>query len=92
MIPVKSPIMLGAVLRETRTALRIPAADLAAMAGTTAITLRRLEQGPPTSAITTLFSLLDELGLELHLSLPPEVAPFELPSVNTKPRRTRVKP
>ena len=37
MLPIKSPIALGTVLRETRTALQIPAADMADMAGTTAI-------------------------------------------------------
>lgn len=92
MISVKSPMQLGAVLRETRTALRLPVSDLAAMVGTTPVTLRRLEQGPPTSAIATLFSLLNELGLELNLSLPPGVGPFELPCEKSKPRRTRVKP
>ena len=92
MLPLKSPRALGAVLRETRTALRIPAEDLAAMVETSPVTLRRLEQGNPTAAIKTLLSLLDELGLELQVSLPPGVGPLILPDEQSKPRRTRVRP
>jgi transcriptional regulator with XRE-family HTH domain len=92
MLPIKSPTALGTVLRETRTALQIPAADMAEMAGTTAVSLRRLEQGNPTTAITTLFKLLDELGIELHVSLPPAAGPISLPETPGKPRRTRVQP
>lgn len=92
MLPLKSANALGAVLRETRTALRIPAEDLAAMVETSPVTLRRLEQGNPTAAIKTLFTLLDELGLELQVSLPPGVGPISLPDEQAKPRRTRVRP
>jgi transcriptional regulator with XRE-family HTH domain len=92
MLRIKSPTALGSVLRETRTALQIPAADMAAMAGTTTVSLRRLEQGNPTTAITTLFKLLDELGIELHVSLPPAAAQISLPETLGKPRRTRVQP
>jgi len=79
-------------LRETRTALHIPAADMAEMAKTTPVTLRRLEQGNPTAAILTLFSLLDELGIELHVSLPPGIELPVPPDTQSKPRRTRVRP
>jgi transcriptional regulator with XRE-family HTH domain len=90
MIIVKSPLALGSLLRETRTAMNIPAADLAAMVSTTPVTLRRLEQGKPTVAISTLFTLLDELGLELHVSVPPGITLIES-GEQSKPRRTRVK-
>jgi transcriptional regulator with XRE-family HTH domain len=92
MLRIKSPMALGTVLRETRTALQVPAADMASMAGTTAVSLRRLEQGNPTAAITTLFKLLDELGIELHVSLPPAAGAINLPETPGKPRRTRVQP
>jgi transcriptional regulator with XRE-family HTH domain len=92
MLPIKSPKALGSVLRETRTALRIPAEDLAAMVHTSHVTLSRLEQGKATTAIDTLFALLDELGLELNVSLPPGVGPIVPLDANAKPRRTRVKP
>lgn len=92
MLPIKSPKALGSVLRETRTALRIPAEDLAAMVNTSHVTLSRLEQGKATSAINTLFALLDELGLELNVSIPPGVGPITLPDAQSRPRRTRVRP
>jgi transcriptional regulator with XRE-family HTH domain len=92
MVKIDSPASLGAALRQTRTALHIPAADMAAMVNTNHVTLRKLEQGNATSAISTLFALLDELGLELHISFPPGVDPIVLTDRQDKPRRTRVQP
>lgn len=92
MVKIKSPVALGAALRQTRTALRIPAADMAAMVNTNPVTLRKLESGNATTAISTLFALLDELGLELHVSFPPGVDPAPLADQQGKPRRTRVQP
>lgn len=92
MVKISSPQSLGSALRQTRTALRIPAADMAAMVSTNPVTLRKLEQGDATTAIRTLFALLDELGLELHISLPPGVDPVPLTDRKDKPRRTRVQP
>lgn len=92
MLKITSPTTLGLVLRETRTALRLPAADVAALADTTSVSLRRLEQGKPTKAIATLFTILDELGLELYVSVPPGIDPIKISSEQIKPRRTRVRP
>ena len=92
MVKIDSPASLGAALRQTRTALHIPAADMAAMANTNPVTLRKLESGDATTAIRTLFALLDELGLELHVSFPPGVDPVALTDQQSKPRRTRVRP
>lgn len=89
---IRTPQALGAVLREARTALRIPAQDLAAIVGISHVTLSRLEQGKPTAAIKTLFALLDELGIELQASLPPGVGPIVLPDDDARPRCTRVRP
>ncbi len=89
---VKTPNQLGAVLRATRTALNLPAADVAAMAGTSAVTVRRLENGNATAAVRKLFALLDELGIEMHLAVPPQVGMIELAAPAAKPRRTRVRP
>jgi transcriptional regulator with XRE-family HTH domain len=92
MVTVKTPYQLGAVLRATRTALNLPAEDVAAMTRTTAPSLRRLESGNATAALRTLFALLDELGVEMHLAVPPEVGAIDLPGPASKPRRTRVRP
>ncbi|RTL56475.1 MAG: hypothetical protein EKK46_04505 [Rhodocyclaceae bacterium] len=91
MIPIKNPVTLGTVLRGTRTALNIPAADMAAFAKTNVVSLRKMEQGKPTAAIQTLFSLLDQLGVELYASLPPQAGDLRIPEAKTPPRRTRVK-
>ena len=89
MLKIRSPAMLGSLVRHVRTAQQIPAADLAAAVGSSAVSLRRIEQGPPTAALAMLFSVLDELGIEMHLSLPPGVpSPAAVP--DGKPRRTRV--
>lgn len=93
MLEIKSAMALGAVLRETRTAQQLRAEDLAAMLGISPTTLRRMEQGdPPAAAIRTLFQLLDELGIQLHASLPPGVESIQLPNEQSRPRRTRVRP
>lgn len=89
---IKTPTQLGAVLRATRTALNLPAADVAAMSGTSAVLLRRLEQGKATTALQKLFTVLDELGIEMHLDLPVQAGAIELPTNTEKPRRTRVRP
>ena len=87
---VRTPAQLGAVLRHTRVALRLPAADVAAISGTSAVSLRRLESGDATAAIRHLFTLFDELGIEVQLNVPPDVGPIELPAASDKPKRMRV--
>ena len=87
---IKTPTELGAVLRETRVGLRVPALDVAAIAGISPTTLRRLEQGRATEAIQALFRLFDELGIECHLAPPQEVSAIELPAADTPPVRRRV--
>lgn len=92
MLRVLTTADLGAVLRQTRTAQKIRAEDLAEMLTISPTTLRRLEQGsPPTGAIATLFKLFDELGIEVRLNPPADVGLVSLPDAQSKPRRTRVK-
>jgi transcriptional regulator with XRE-family HTH domain len=91
MIPIKSPEMLAAVLRETRTALRIPAEDLAAIVGTSHVSMGRIEQGRATQALKTVFRMLDELGIELHASVPPGVGPIDPAAGRNGPVRKRVR-
>lgn len=89
---VKTANQLGSVLRATRTALNVRLEDLAGVVGTTTPSLRRLESGNATSALRTLFALLDELGIEMHLEVPPHVGDVALSPPSSKPKRTRVRP
>jgi transcriptional regulator with XRE-family HTH domain len=89
MIIIESPLVLGAVLRETRTAQNISAETLAQMVETTPVTLRKLEQGKATEAIQNLFSVLNELGIKMQLELPVGVSIPELKNIK-ETRRTRV--
>lgn len=88
---IKSPIILGALIRETRTAQNITAESLAQMVNTSPVTLRKIEQGKATEAIQTLFNVLDELGIVMHVDLPSGVTIPELNNIK-KTRRTRVNP
>lgn len=88
---IKSPIILGALIRETRTAQNITAENLAEIVNTSPVTLRKIEQGRSTEAIKTLFNVLDELGIVMRLDLPSGVNIPEIKNIN-KTRRTRVKP
>lgn len=89
---VKTPAQLGAVLRTTRTMMRLPAADFAAMTGISRVLLRKFEQGNATTALKKLFTVLDELGIQMHLEPPSRVGTIELPIDEEKPKRTRVSP
>lgn len=64
---------LGAVLREARVAQKIPLQDLAEVLATSHTLLRRQEHGEPTKALTILFSTMKQLGIEMHIELPPHV-------------------
>lgn len=88
---IKSPIILGTLIRETRTAQNITAESLAEMVNTSPVTLRKIEQGKATEAIQTLFKVLDELGIVMRVELPSGVSMPELKNIK-KTRRTRVKP
>lgn len=88
---IKSPVVLGALIRETRTAQNITAETLAILVNSSPVTLRKIEQGKGTQAIQTLFQVLDELGIQMRLELPSGVNIPEIKNIN-KARRTRVKP
>ena len=89
-LKITSVNQLGAVLRETRTGLKIHAEELAFTADMAPKTLRRLEAGEATKALQSLFKVLDELGIELYLSPPPQVPPITLPHPDQPPKRRRV--
>ena len=87
---VTSENQLGAVLRDTRTSLKIHAENLAEIADMNPKTLRRLEGGEATKAVKSLFKVLEELGIELYLNPPPEAFPIEVPKPDQAPKRRRV--
>lgn len=70
---IDSLAQLGAVLRETRVAQKIPLQDLAQVLDTSHTLLRRQEHGEPTKALTILFATMKQLGIEMHVELPPNV-------------------
>lgn len=70
---IESLAQLGVVLRETRVAQKIPLQDLAQVLGTSHTLLRRQEHGEPTKALEVLFATMKQLGIELHVELPPNV-------------------
>lgn len=89
---VRSAKQLGAALRGTRVALSLPVEDLAAMMGTSHTFLSRLEQGKATAALQKLFTALSELGIAMHLELPPQAADVRIASDPEAPvKRSRVR-
>jgi transcriptional regulator with XRE-family HTH domain len=70
---IDSLAQLGAVLRETRVAQKIPLQDLAQVLNTSHTLLRRQEHGEPTRALQILLETMKQLGIEMHVEVPPNV-------------------
>lgn len=88
---IRSARQLGAALRGTRVAFKLPAQDLADMMGTSHAFLSRLEQGKATAALQKLFTALSELGIAMHLELPPQAQAVRIDSDPDAPvKRSRV--
>jgi transcriptional regulator with XRE-family HTH domain len=89
---IRSVKQLGAALRGTRVAQDLSVEDLAGMMATSHAFLRRLEQGKATAAIQKLFTALNELGIAMHLELPPQAAGVRIESDPEAPvKRSRVR-
>ncbi|MDQ1817111.1 hypothetical protein RBA41_27775 [Massilia sp. CCM 9210] len=88
---IKSFEQMGAVLRATRLALNVPLADLAETLETSQTLLRRQEQGHSTVALKKLFATMKELGIEMHLSMPPAMdeSAIDLDGKTTTRKRAR---
>lgn len=69
---IDKPEQLGIALRASRIAQNLQLGDFAEILGTSVPMLRRQEQGKPTQALRMLFSAMHELGIEMHLELPPK--------------------
>lgn len=83
---------IGTVLRCTRVALNVPLADLAETLGTSQTLLRRQEQGRTTAALEKLFATMQELGIEMHLSLPPSIDEKFIMDESKNPQKKRARP
>ncbi|TXF97001.1 hypothetical protein [Massilia arenae] len=71
---IESAAQLGAIMRETRVAQKIPLLDLAQVLNTSHTLLRRQEHGESTKALEVLFATMKQLGIEMHIELPPDVS------------------
>ncbi|MCI1006198.1 hypothetical protein [Herbaspirillum sp. C7C8] len=89
---VTSPQELGSVLRAVRVGLNVPLADLAETLNTSQTLLRRQEQGEATVAVEKLFSAMRELGIEVHLSLPPPLDERAIAASAQDGKRRRARP
>ena len=83
---------VGTALRTTRLALNVPLADLAETLGTSQTLLRRQEQGHTTIALQKLFATMQELGIEMHLSLPSSIQERTADSTTGIVKRKRARP
>ena len=88
---ITSTTELGAALRATRVALHITVEDLAETAKTSHRFVRSIEQGKATAAIQKLFDMMSELGIEVHLRLPPEAPEANIDAAQPQ-RRLRAQP
>ncbi|MDP3785890.1 MAG: hypothetical protein Q8Q55_02335, partial [Undibacterium sp.] len=89
---IKSFEQMGIVLRATRVGLNVPIADLAETLATSQTLLRRQEQGGSTVALKKLFETLKELGIEMHLSLPPSIDESSIDLDGKTAQRKRARP
>lgn len=61
---------LGRLIREQRKRQGLRQTDLAAIIGASHVFVGDVEKGKPSVQLGRVLRLLDELGLELHLSVP----------------------
>lgn len=66
-----TPTEIGEIVRTTRKQMRVTQADLALTSGTGLRFIIELEKGKPTCQIGKVLSVLQTLGIELALTLPP---------------------
>ena len=83
---------MGQVLRATRVALNVPLSDMAETLETSQTLLRRQEQGKSTVALEKLFATMKELGIELHMTLPPSIKESALDLTSKAAQKKRARP
>lgn len=70
--PVKNPEELGRVVRAVRRTQGLRQDDLAAMTGSSHVTLMNIERGKEGVALGRVMQVLRELGIQVQLDVPPE--------------------
>lgn len=70
MIPIHDAADIGKLARELRRQQGIRQDDLAAIIGASHVFLRDVELGKGTVQLGKVLSLLDELGVRVHLEIP----------------------
>lgn len=73
-LPVENPKQIGRVVRAVRRAQEIRQDDLAPMVGASHVTLMNIERGKAGVGIGRVMDVLRELGVRVHLDVPPEIA------------------
>lgn len=71
---VKSLEELGRIVRAVRRSQGLRQDDLAAMAGSSHVTLMNIERGKEGVALGRVMQVLGELGIRVQLEPPPEAA------------------
>jgi len=71
---VKSPEELGRIVRAVRRTQGLRQDDLAAMTGSSHVTLMNIERGKEGVALGRVMQVLRELGIQMQLEVPPEAA------------------
>lgn len=71
---VKNPGELGRVVRAVRRSQSLRQDDLAAMVGSSHVSLMNIERGKEGVSLGRVMQVLHELGIRVRLDVPPEAA------------------
>lgn len=95
-VPVKTVAELGLLVRATRRAHRLRLDDVAGSASLGPVFVGDVEHGKETVQLGRVLRLLEELGLQLSLDVPPAALPelekLRAKGVTPRPRRRQAKP
>ena len=73
-VPINQASDIGAYVRAVRKAQGLRQDDLAALAGTSHVVLGNVERGKDTVQLGRVFEVLRQLGIQVQLDLPLELA------------------
>ncbi|MFA0924378.1 helix-turn-helix domain-containing protein [Xanthomonas fragariae] len=73
-VPISQASDIGAYVRAVRKAQGLRQDDLAALAGTSHVVLGNVERGKDTVQLGRVFEVLRQLGIQVQLDLPLELA------------------